>query len=78
MRYFIAIVLLVLPLNAFAYLDPGTSSLIIQGLIAAIASVATGIGLFWHKIKKMFGMRDNIDELSDEELDKADSSTTHK
>jgi hypothetical protein len=28
------------PLNAYAYLDPGTGSILLQGLIAAIAGVA--------------------------------------
>lgn len=37
--------------NAFAYLDPGTGSILLQGLIAAVAAVVGYIGLFWHKVK---------------------------
>ena len=37
--------------NAFAYLDPGTGSLIIQSVIAGIAAAAYGIRMYWYKIK---------------------------
>jgi hypothetical protein len=39
---------------AHAYLDPGTGSLMIQGLIASIAAGATVAGLYWHKVKMFF------------------------
>jgi hypothetical protein len=41
-------------LNAHAYLDPGTFSIIINFLIAIIAAVGAYISLFWSKIKKFF------------------------
>lgn len=36
---------------AHAYLDPGTGSLIIQGIIGAIAAAGVTIRLYWYKIK---------------------------
>ena len=42
-----ASVLVALPTTAFAYFDPGTGSLIIQGLIGAVA----GIAVFWGQVK---------------------------
>ena len=36
---------------AFAYLDPGTGSLILQGLIAAIAGSLLTVKLYWYKLK---------------------------
>ena len=39
---------------AHAYLDPGTGSLMIQGLIASIAAGAAAAGLYWHKVKMFF------------------------
>lgn len=44
-----------LPGTAYAYLDPGTGSLMIQALIGAIAGVSVAIGLYWGKIKAYFG-----------------------
>lgn len=39
---------------AFAYLDPGTGSIILQGLLAAFAMVAAAGSLFWKRIKDFF------------------------
>jgi hypothetical protein len=38
-----------------AYLDPGTGSIMIQGLIAAFAGGALVVKLYWRKIKRLFG-----------------------
>ena len=37
--------------QAHAYLDPGTGSLLLQGLIAAIASVSYALKLHWQRVK---------------------------
>jgi hypothetical protein len=36
---------------AFAYLDPGTGSLILQALLGAITAAAVAIAAFWSRIK---------------------------
>jgi hypothetical protein len=36
---------------AYAYLDPGTGSLILQGLIAATAGAMVYAGMYWRRIK---------------------------
>ena len=41
--------------NAFAYLDPGTGSMILQSILAALLFIGTGIGIFWQKIKGNIG-----------------------
>jgi len=41
-------------LPAYAYLDPGTGSMLIQGIIGAIAALGVTLKLYWHKIKLMF------------------------
>ena len=40
--------------NAYAYLDPGTGSIIIQGLIAAGLSVTLFTKAYWYKITTFF------------------------
>ena len=52
-------------LPAHAYLDPGTGSMLIQGIIGAIAAVGVTLKLYWHKIKLLFSGRSAIDETSD-------------
>lgn len=40
--------------NAFAYLDPGTGSIIVQGIIGAIAGGLVVGRMYWHKFKGLF------------------------
>ena len=40
--------------NANAYLDPGTGSIILQALIAVIAAIGSYIGFYWKKVKDFF------------------------
>ena len=35
--------------NAFAYLDPGTGSIILQAILGAIAAGATWCSIYWQK-----------------------------
>ena len=66
---------------SYAYLDPGTGSMMLQGLIAAFAALVTAGGLYWSKIKSFFirngkdveGESRSTDE-SFEEQDKDDRS----
>ena len=39
---------------AHAYLDPGTGSIILQGIIGGVAAGAAVIGIYWQKVKAMF------------------------
>ncbi len=50
----LALALSVLPGEAAAYIDPGTGSLILQGLIAAFAAAAVVIRGYWYRIKAFF------------------------
>ena len=38
----------------FAYLDPGTGSILLQGLIGGIAVVMSFLSLYWFKVKAFF------------------------
>jgi len=45
---------------AFAYLDPGTVSLLLQGLVGAIAAAGAAVALGWNNIKSFFrGLKRN-------------------
>lgn len=39
---------------AHAYLDPGTGSIILQGLLAGIAAAMAAAGLYWARLKSFF------------------------
>ncbi len=54
----LAIILLVLVAEpAFAYLDPGTGSMLLQVILGGIAAVGVAIKLFWYKIRVAIGLR---------------------
>ena len=63
-RMILVAMLLVVPLaSAFAYVDPGTGSMIVQVLIAALVGGAAFIGAFWRKLFRR--RRDKDDDRAD-------------
>jgi hypothetical protein len=40
-----------------AYIDPGTGSMVVQGIIAAVAGAAVMIRLSWARIRGLFSRR---------------------
>ena len=61
----LATIVLAFTPTAQAYIDPGTGSLILQGLIAAIAGIAVTAGVFSERLKTLF--RRNRDDLARED-----------
>jgi hypothetical protein len=52
---FLYFVLLTLAVNAEAYLDPGTGSMMLQVILGGIAAIGVAIKLYWHKLRVFFG-----------------------
>ena len=46
---------------AHAYLDPGSGSAILQGIIAGFVAIGVVAKLYWHRLLKMFGFRKDSD-----------------
>ena len=42
--------------DAHAYLDPGTGSAILQGVLAALAALVVTAKLYWHRLLRLFGI----------------------
>ena len=42
---------------AWAYLDPGTGWMIVQGFIATLAAAGVAVGTYWSRIKLWFSSR---------------------
>lgn len=40
--------------NAYAYLDPGTGSIILQAILGAIAAGFSYCAFYWNKVKNFF------------------------
>lgn len=48
---------------AYAYLDPGTGSMLLQGLIAGLALIMSFLTIYWQKVKAFFvKQKPDIDE----------------
>ena len=45
--------LIVWPDTSNAYVDPGTGSILIQGIIGAIAAIGVTLKLYWHRIVRV-------------------------
>jgi hypothetical protein len=57
----VAVVMFAVAQEAHAYLDPGTGSMLIQGLIAAIAAAGVLIRVYWHRLLLLLGVRKDLD-----------------
>ena len=45
------------PVPVFAYLDPGTGSMLLQVILGGVAAVAVALKLFWYRIIAFLGFR---------------------
>jgi hypothetical protein len=48
----LAALAIALPPTAAAYVDPGTGSFLVQGIIAAVVGVGVAVRMFWGRIKR--------------------------
>lgn len=51
----LAAALLLAPAAAHAYIDPGTGSFVIQGIIAAVVGAGVALKMFWGRITGALG-----------------------
>jgi hypothetical protein len=59
---------------AYAYLDPGTGSILVQGLLAALAAASAAVAAFWSQIRRFLaGRRSPEPPVDDTERDSTPS-----
>lgn len=63
------LVIALVPLDAFAYLDAGTGSMIIQGIIGGVAAGFIFLRPFWGRLLEFFGIRKKEKNLDDVSID---------
>ncbi len=66
---------LVEPSAAFAYLDPGSGSMLLQLVLGGLAGLAVIAKLYWHRLLGLFGMNSD-QEQSEAETDSASVTTS--
>jgi len=55
-RILIIMLLLLTGSDAYAYLDPGTGSMLLQVILGGVAAVGVAIKLYWHKLRAAVGL----------------------
>jgi hypothetical protein len=58
----------------FAYLDPGTGSILIQGLIGGAAIAMSFLSIYWQKVKAFF-VKKEPDSDTEEDIGNNDESS---
>ena len=51
-----------IPSNAYAYIDPGTGSVLLAALVGSLAAIGTTISIYWSKIKSFFSKKEKNDK----------------
>ena len=67
---------LIAPPAAFAYLDPGSGSMLLQLVLGGLAGLAVIAKLYWHRLLGLFGIHSQQEE-SDSEADAASLTTSN-
>ncbi len=52
-----ALLLVIYPRDAWAYLDPGSGSMILQFALASVLSGLFALKLYWHRLKTRFSRK---------------------
>ena len=52
---------------AYAYLDPGTGSMLLQGLIGGIATAIAFLSIYWQKVKAFFSKEEADKDTTDKD-----------
>ncbi len=55
--FFVVVFIQLLESSADAYLDPGSGSLILQGIIAGLVTVSVVGRIYWDRLLRFFGLR---------------------
>jgi len=63
--YFILVLMLIPVVSVFAYLDPGTGSMIVSAIIGALATVAYIFKGWFFKITRIFRKKDSQEQAED-------------
>ncbi len=48
--------------SSYAYIDPGSGSIILQALLGALAAAGATISIYWNKIKNLFKRSKKIEK----------------
>jgi hypothetical protein len=56
--------------TTLAYLDPGSSSMILQMLLGGVAAVGVALKLYWRRFMRLLGLRKDVGDPAAERQEK--------
>lgn len=59
---------MLVPLDVFAYIDPGAGSALLQGIIGGLAAVVVVLKLYWYRVMRFLGIRKDSSKKVDREI----------
>ncbi len=42
---------------AYAYIDPGSASIVLQAIVGGLAAGAFALKMYWHRVRRFFGLK---------------------
>ena len=60
-RFWAVLAVMLAPTSAFAYLDPGTGSMLLQVILGGVAAATVALKLYWQRIKQALGLAKPMD-----------------
>jgi len=54
---FSIIIYILISVNASAYIDPGSGSILLQALIGGLAAAGATLSIYWEKLKNFFSKK---------------------
>lgn len=64
----LAIILFLQPVSAFAYLDPTTGSMVISAIVGLFASLVLAIKTYWYRLRRFFKGKPVENETKDDKV----------
>lgn len=70
--YIAACLVLLVPQQALAYIDPSVTTFIIQAVASAAVAIAAGVAVYWRRAKKKVAKKLHMDENANKEVESDD------
>ena len=74
--YIAACFVLLLPQQAWAYIDPSVTTFLIQAIVSVAVAIGAGVAVYWRRAKKKVADKLGIDENANKEVESDDISFT--
>ena len=69
---------LLVPQQASAYIDPSVTTFIIQAVASAAVAIAAGVAVYWRRAKKKVAKKLHMDENANKEVESDDITFTEQ